>query len=317
MKIVYLDQNKWIDLARAVKTPACYPKQRAALEVLVGEANAGRVVVPLTASNIYETHKIANQERRDHLAWVQATLSQGLVFRGRHKRLEVEITDLLRAAYGLERLNRDPKWFLSDVHFECILEIYDPRGPRIPAKMVEWIRCNPSRSLFLYLTETPEAVRAKAVRKFTEGSDNLRKRLEELRTHNLKETPSMRRRIHGARLIASELDLILSIARKADLPEKDETALLQRHAKRIVEQCPTYFIEREMVLRLETHARSIEENDFRDMQTFCAVVNYADFVVAENLFSNVAIQAGLHKKYNTSIITKLPDLPGFLSVDGG
>src|SRR5947207_3417736 len=75
LKILYLDQNKWIDLARAVKFLKAHPDHRVVLEALVSEANAGHIAIPLTASNIYETHKIDNKERRDQLAWVQATLS--------------------------------------------------------------------------------------------------------------------------------------------------------------------------------------------------------------------------------------------------
>jgi hypothetical protein len=48
------------------------------------------------------------------------------------------------------------------------------------------------------------------------------------------------------------------------------------------------------------------------MQTFCAVVAYADIIVAENMFSNLAIQSGLHKKYDTIIMTKLTGVPNAL-----
>ena len=41
---------------------------------------------------------------------------------------------------------------------------------------------------------------------------------------------------------------------------------------------------------------------------------YADFVVAENMFSNLAVQSGLHKKYGTRITTKLADVPEALRV---
>ncbi len=41
VRIVYLDQNKWIDLARAVKDPAEKPEVRATLEFLCAEAEAG------------------------------------------------------------------------------------------------------------------------------------------------------------------------------------------------------------------------------------------------------------------------------------
>jgi hypothetical protein len=79
--IVYLDQNKWIDLARAVKYPDKKPEMRALLEWLIEKLKAGRVVIPLTATNIFETHKINDVERRLNLAHVQATMSAGLVFR--------------------------------------------------------------------------------------------------------------------------------------------------------------------------------------------------------------------------------------------
>ncbi len=92
MKILYLDQNKWIELARGVKSPDNFPSQYAVVETLVREAKAGNIVIPLTFANLYETQKIGNIERRKHLAWVQSTLSQGKVFRGRHERLRVEVT---------------------------------------------------------------------------------------------------------------------------------------------------------------------------------------------------------------------------------
>jgi hypothetical protein len=57
-KIVYLDQNKWIALAKAAKNPDEKSEVRSALEFLVNERKAGRVLLPLTATNVYETHKI-------------------------------------------------------------------------------------------------------------------------------------------------------------------------------------------------------------------------------------------------------------------
>ena len=108
VKILYLDQNKWIELARAAKSPSAFPAEYDVLTVLIAEASAGRLVIPLTSTNLYETHKIHNRERREHLAWVQSSLSQGIVFRGRHKRLEVEVIDHLRLQSGLKPLPREP-----------------------------------------------------------------------------------------------------------------------------------------------------------------------------------------------------------------
>jgi hypothetical protein len=43
VKILYLDQNKWIELARGVKSPDKLPSQYAVVETLVREAKAGNI----------------------------------------------------------------------------------------------------------------------------------------------------------------------------------------------------------------------------------------------------------------------------------
>jgi hypothetical protein len=317
VQIVYLDQNKWIDLSRAVKCPAEYPELRTVLETLVEEAKARRAILPLTSTNIYETHKINDPQRRRDIAFVQATLSQGLVFRGRHKRLETEVTDVLRGAFGLEPVPREQNWFLSNVFFESTLEWDDPRHvSAISERVVNAIRRDPPRFLFQYLTETPEDVRFSAVSKFSEGSEKLRQLVEERRKRDANESLSMRRRIHSALLMINELDLILGIARNAGIPVTTDDEIIRANARRIINEVPTYFIEREIALRIEAQTRPIEENDFRDMQSFCAVVAYADAVVAENQFSSLAKQAGLDKKYGTRISTDLLALTEYLKEQG-
>ena len=77
--VIYLDQNKWIDLARCVKDPDKYAENYAVLEILVRQVQKHAAIVPLSFTNIYETHKINNLGRRQHLAWVQSALSRGIV----------------------------------------------------------------------------------------------------------------------------------------------------------------------------------------------------------------------------------------------
>jgi len=234
MTILYLDQNKWIELAQGQKSATDFPAQREVLALLIEEANAGRLVVALTATNLYETHKINIQERREHLAWVQSTLSQGLVFRGRYKRLEVEIIDHLRAGSGLEPMPRDPRWFLSNVFFESTAEIGDNRIPQASVHVLDMIRSNPPLFMFEYLTGLPEDIRTASVLQFSGGSEKLRQAIEEQRARDASETLSMRRKLSSARLMINELDLVLSFIRMAGLPGSDENAVLQKFARSII-----------------------------------------------------------------------------------
>jgi hypothetical protein len=105
-----------------------------------------------------------------------------------------------------------------------------------------------------------------------------------------------------------EIDLILAIARKAGLSWRTASDIGASRARRIMNDVPIYCIERELALRLEDQRRLISENDFRDMQAFCAVVPYADDVIAENQFVNLAMQAKLGARYGTRISTHLTTL---------
>jgi hypothetical protein len=312
-KVIYLDQNKWIELARAVKYPSEKPDRRAVLEWLCRGVEAGRLVLPLTSTNIYETHKINDPERRFILAETQATLSKGMVFRGRHKRLEVEIIDVLRGAYGRPLFERDPHWFLSNIFFESFLEVGDPRlEMTLSDKLLDLIRSAPAGMLFDFLTTAMEDVRKFAVAQFSAGSEQLRQRIEERRARHADESTPMRRNIHSALMMHSEIDLILAVAAKAGVANKSADDLVREHARAIMDDSPTYFIEREIALRIEAQkTRKINENDFRDMQTFCAVVAYADVVIGENMFANLARQSQLDKKFDTQIITNLLELKAF------
>ena len=313
MKILYLDQNKWIELAQSVKSPEDYPEQHNVLARLVELANAGLVAIPLTSTNLYETQKINIAERRTHLAWVQATLSQGLVFRGRHKRLEKEVTDILLSRQDAAS-SSEPLWFLSQNFIEATADVGDPRLPVVSKIVLDAIHSNPPKYLFEYLTKMPEVTRASAISIFSDGSKNLLREIEERRTRDAKVSLPLRRKLHSARLMINELDLILSIIRKAEIPNVDETEILKKNARRIINESPTYFIEREIGLRIEAQTRALEENDLRDMQAFCAVVAYADIIVAENMFSNLAVQAGLQKRYKTHITTSLLEIPALMKL---
>jgi hypothetical protein len=312
--IAYLDQNKWIELARAAKHPEQHPDARALLETLCETVAAGRLVLPLTASNIYETHKIADLGRRHDLAYVQSVLSRGFVFRGRHRRLEVEIARLVKAVYGVPAAEPSGQWFLSDIFFEAFAERTDKRlGVEISDRVLSAIRGQPSEALYNYLAATPEGTRTASVKNFSDGSDQLRLRIEERRKQHANESQSMRRKIHSALLMINEIDLIIELAIRAGASWKTVSDIGSAVARRLIEDVPTYYVEREIALRLEAQSRPIEENDFRDMQSFCAVVPYADAIVAENMFVSLARQAKLDRKYHTRLYTSIFDLPETLA----
>lgn len=305
-RIVYLDQNKWIELARAEKFPSKFPDKFALLERLRREFAAGETLFPLSAANIFETYKIGDPHRRKSLAMLQATLSGGFVFRGRYCRLEEELSEFLCRTYGLEFKPKLPFWFLSDLFFEAFSESDDARmNPKPSSRIIDFIRQHPAWALHDYLTTASDAERTAAVKNWSNGSEAVRVRIESRRERHRNESLSMRRRIYNVLMFSGEIELLATLAKKYGVHWNSVEDIGSPIARRLVNEMPIYHVERELAIRLEAQTRPINENDFRDVQAYCASIPYADVVVGENLVINLARQARLGEKYGTKFETDI------------
>lgn len=312
--IVYLDQIKWIDLALAVTAPAKHHDLRAVLEVACDTVASGKLLLPLTASNIIETFKINRRKQRFDLAYTQAVLSGSQVFRGHHRRIEIEISQILSLLYDLKWSDPDPCWFLSNIFLEAFAEVNDPRaGLADFSKAAAAISRNPKEALFRYFMETPEAERIEAVRRFTVGCEELRVRIEGRRVRHKAEHLSVRRRVYSAITAIENQDLIIAIACQLGLPPTCLGDKGGNTLRTVIRDTPAFHVEREIALRLEAQKRSIELADMCDMRTFCTVLPYANIVIAEAQFINLARQAGLHTRYNVHLETDIRALPALLT----
>jgi hypothetical protein len=307
--IVYLDQNKWIDLARAAGMPQDHPQDLQILEFLCAQVEAGTVRLPLTATNIYETHKVNNAELRSLIAYTQAMLSGAEVFRGRRRRLEVEIGRVLSGIYDLDWREPEPDWVFSQLYFEAYSELGDPYTDlKISERVLRLFRSNPTGALFDFLVASDEQVRREAVARFEQGCEGLRADIEVRRALHASENLSMRRRIYSVLLVLDDQDTMIAVADQLGLPWhclKDNKGATMRQ---LINETPTFLIEREIALKLEAQARPIHINDMRDMRNFATVLPYADVVVAEKQFTNLARQAGVASRFDVRLETELRSL---------
>lgn len=307
--VIYLDQNKWIDLARCVKDPDKYAENYAVLEILVRQVQKHAAIVPLSFTNIYETHKINDLGRRQHLAWVQSALSRGIVFRGRNGILRPQIADYLRSSHSMSPINRPHNWFLSDLHFESAAD-YNPEifGFSISNRVLTAFKANPAGSLYDYLVHSDENVRRDAIRRYSTGSRDLLNRMEKRLELWTSESIAFRKRAYGAILVIEHVDLILSIAKELKLTVSTINDLGSSRIKAIVDKVPTFDIERELAIKMEAESRSIDENDLRDISALYTVLPYADIIVGEQAIINRARQAKLGQRYKTKLFTKITEL---------
>lgn len=77
MKIVYLDQNKWIQLARVYHGRDSEPELQEVLEFVKTATRNGEMILPLSAIHYMETARVLDVARRARLGTVMWELSQG------------------------------------------------------------------------------------------------------------------------------------------------------------------------------------------------------------------------------------------------
>ena len=76
MKIIYLDQNKWIDLLKSMVKPKEYPKFIDVADLIKIKANSGEWVFPLSLVHFIETLSRADISSRERLALLMSSISK-------------------------------------------------------------------------------------------------------------------------------------------------------------------------------------------------------------------------------------------------
>jgi hypothetical protein len=173
-RIVYLDQNAWVALARSSWDKAKFPREHAALTKVVERVRSNEIIVPLSFANIYETAKINHPVRRATMARAQSLISAGRVFRGRRRVLAETLTAYIAGQNSFVHPAPGERWFLSDLWFEAAGD-HTPENYafEISQRVLDAIRRDAGRALFDYLAFQNEAVRQEAVRRNTASSVEL------------------------------------------------------------------------------------------------------------------------------------------------
>lgn len=307
-QVVFIDQNGWVALARGAWDKDDFPKEHEALRKIVEAIQSGSIIAPLTFANIYETAKINDPIRRANIARTQASVSAGIVFRGRRRIFAETLAAYIARRYSIPRPAPAKHWFLSDLWFEAASD-YSPEvyGFDISERALDFIRHDPPRALFDYLLFSDEEVRLESVRQFSADSSELITRMEARRAIVAGESLAMRKRVYGARLIIDELDFILATGKNLGLTWLTVRDLGSSVVRGIAAEVPILNVERELVVRLEDQRRDVNENDLRDMASFTVALPLADIVIAEKQFVNLARQSGFDRTLGTNLMTSIFD----------
>ncbi|MEN5112992.1 hypothetical protein ABE453_03150 [Brevundimonas diminuta] len=176
------------------------------------------------------------------------------------------------------------------------------------SRTAPWSRQNPAHALFTYLTDSDDAVRLEAVRRYSASSADLIRKLEARRSLATGESFAVRLRAYSAKLVIDELDFIFRTAKRLGLTWETVQDIGPQLLKSFVNEVPIPNVERELVVRLEDQDRATNKNDLRDVASFAAAPPLVDILVGEKASVNLARQARLGEKYDVVLLTRVSDL---------
>jgi hypothetical protein len=320
---VYLDQNKWIDLAKA----QAGRKEKAHLVEVLHAAQAavraGDASFPLSAQHYCETLHRGNRESREHLARTMLGLSQGDAIASAQVvvpyEIEVALIEQLQLPNDLPPAIRIFGKGANHV-FNTEMFTYEApdeyEGHPLPAELQAAATFFGSEMMefgVLAGWPSPESTRLALSehmrltgKMFACGQQDLRDRIAETGRGRLENamTATAIADIHGP-LLAACARLGVDPGRLfADGAEK---------LGPVVRAIPSRWVEREMRrLRHANPQKQWEGNDLNDVMALSIAVPYCDVVVTERQWVHFVGQAELGQRFDTTVINDLRKLPELL-----
>lgn len=310
MDIVYLDQNKWIELARVQAGSVSSGPAADLYAQLLAAVQSGQVLFPLSASHVFETSKRNDPESRGHLAETQAKLSRGFVYRSRTGRLEVEVRTTLHRLFGIEPPELPQHWAIA----HGFLQAFEPMDASIasPAAANRVARINafldPALQYVDYMKNQDDSRRRKVHAALALAAADLLARMEVRRALLSGESVDLRRRAYAVQQFMDHQDMFLRILNSIGFTFEQLKALGERAVRALIEEVPTLNVEAAMAARLESETGPLEANDLFDMQSFYTAIPYSCHVVAEKASISRARQAKLNALYKVKLSQSLNDL---------
>lgn len=310
--LIYLDQNKWIDLARAYHGHKGGTQYRSLLQQIKLAVRANRAIFPLTFSHLVETRKAKNLSRRKRLAQVMVEISQGWTLAPpSSQELTVAIANLFdkQPAAQPTMLGQGILFALgiSSEELQTNLGISETEALHLQKTV------DSSKGLSLFLMGHDESLNAQAVSAYEAIAKSLAQRVEKARAKGKAYSETIRKRAYVADLtyhLQPELAKILAQYGKsfADFMNLGRDKLMA-----FFETVPTLDVEIELATERDKNwTRRIDSNDMEDISFLSVAIPYCDIVITEKFWVDLAKRKQLDQKYNTVILSNLLDLESYL-----
>ncbi len=312
--IVYLDQNKWIDLAKARVGRADGQKYQAVLEKITEVVDHGKAIFPLSWIHFVETRKKHNLKKRKELAEVMAEISQGIAIVPKSKIMNWELERAIAMAFG-ETPSTMPSVFgygMSMIFGRNFIEKDMNDQPHLKTdyfiNRAKTILSNKEATLS-FLVGDDEVLNSKVVNGLRDINEPFVAKMEKSRGQDKRDNDDFQERLYLAVLTKELQPKLIALLGDHDKTMNDFFSLGLDNVRKFFHDVPTLDVEIGLALSLNKHwDRKLKVNDTSDIAFACISIPYCDVVVTEVFLRTLTIRQKIDKKYDTNIISDLNDL---------
>lgn len=306
--VVYLDQNKWIQLAQSIHEPGRVPAHELeASQRLVDLARRGEVILPLSLGHWLETSSTYGH-RRTRLAAAMVGLSRGWIMRDpllvRSLELKAMFANLRR---GTEALVGEAVFTLDYRHFHAEpSDPYQPKDASLPPEMVRLIdNLIGAQSVLAVLLEDERSDRETAMAaRWAELHESFAK--------HLATEPATRPHTRTLTLFRFLADLgteHMMVAREEGLSASEYKAWLSEGADDDIAGLPYLGRNREVIhLKLKNVQKGWKASDLIDLMYLPCAAGYADYVVCEKHTGDYLQRANRDRDEGARVFTSVAAL---------
>lgn len=316
---IYLDQNKWIELSRAIYRSD--PAYSELISKIIAKIASGEWIFPLSIIHLVETAKRVDDISRRQLERIMGCLSKGYTIVPYMQLNQAECENSVRRLMGLpiidlhkDAIRRDP---LNITGLNSVnMDVLDCLSEANKAKFLECV----SENYDLFSMQAEMENKNKIAEEVKNERDEFFHILKNMRQNQLyliaKTPPENRKHLYNASLISTfKRDfsvLIPTSLNKLDISEEQFLIALQKELKNktqtvsFLESSPGFNVSNRLMYDIATNPdREIDKNDFFDISFLSVAVPYCDIIITENLWSDRIAYYQLDQKYNTKVSPKL------------
>ncbi len=315
-KLVYLDQNHWITLARQQEGLGNNDDVKKSLDAVKRASKKGDTRFPLSFVHLTETCSTRNRKRRESLAKFMVDISCGYTIIPYVSVMNAEVQQAMVKQLGL--CTTDLRQFVVGRGIPAILgsklELIDAEG--LPADFKTELLQKIEEPETLLRCMTDEGI-IEAFRKSRSSDTEVVEKLEKIRKEDEKiPDKDSRRRISFAKFFKSDIlpEMVritnaLGVKPQQVMPE----SMTEEDAEKFFLNIRTAYTSFTLTHKRDVQRhRRIDKHDFNDLAALSIAIPYCDIVVTEKFWTALATQEKLDKIYNTHILSSVSELHKFV-----